>query len=76
MSQTAAVEDEDTVISNTDLGSSVVAVMQSAQTRRRDYSCLRGRLLFGRSAIGRVFAQAIVNSIFVVIVHVITHEAE
>ena len=51
-------------------------MMQSAQARRRNYSCFRGRLVFGRSAIGGVFAQAIVNSIFVVIVHVITHEAE
>jgi hypothetical protein len=37
MSQTAAVEDEETVISNTDLGSSVVAVMQSAQASPRDH---------------------------------------
>ena len=37
MSQTAAVEDEETVISNTALGSSVVAVMQSAQASPRDY---------------------------------------
>jgi len=51
-------------------------MVQSAQARRRNYSCFRGRRLFCRSAIGRVFAQVIVNSIFVVIVHVITHEAE
>jgi single-strand DNA-binding protein len=51
-------------------------MVQPAQARRRNYGCFRGRLLFGRSAVGRVFAQAIVNSIFVVIVHVITHEAE
>jgi hypothetical protein len=37
MSQTAAVEDEETLISNTDLGSSVVAVMQSAQASPRDH---------------------------------------
>jgi len=51
-------------------------MMQAAQARRRNYDCFRGRLLFGRSAVGRVFAEAIVNSIFVVIVHVITHQPE
>ena len=53
-----------------------IPMMQSAQAPRRDYGRFRGWLLFGRSAIGRVFAEAIVNSIFVVVVHVIPHEAE
>jgi hypothetical protein len=51
-------------------------MMQSAQSRRRNYGCFRGRFLFAQSAIGRVFAQAIVNSIFLAIVHVFPHEAE
>ena len=39
------------------------AIRPIAQTKLR---LLRGRFLFARSAIGRVFAQAIVNSIFLV----------
>jgi hypothetical protein len=52
------------------------ALVQPSQARIRNYGCFRGWRLLGRSAIGRVFAEAIVNSIFVVIVHVVTHEAE
>jgi hypothetical protein len=37
MSQTPAVEGEEAAISNTDSGSSVVAVMQSAQASPRDH---------------------------------------
>jgi len=40
-------------------------LMQSAQTRQRDYGCCRRWLLLDRSLIGRVFAEAIVNSVFV-----------
>jgi hypothetical protein len=42
-----------------------VPMMQSAQTRQRDYGCSRRWLLVDRSLIGCVFAEAIVNSIFV-----------
>ena len=49
-------------------------MMQSAQTRQRDYGCFRGWLLLDRSAIGRVFAEAIVNSVFVMVVHVIADQ--
>ena len=51
-----------------------IPMMQSAQTRQRDYGCFRGWLLIDQSAIGRVFAEAIVNSVFVVVVHVIAHQ--
>ena len=50
-------------------------MMQSAQARRRNYGRFRGRPLFGRPAIGRVFAQAIVNSVFVMVVHVIADQS-
>jgi hypothetical protein len=49
-------------------------MMQSAQTRQRDYGRFRGWLLLDRSAVGRVFAEAIVNSVFVVVVHIIAHQ--
>src|SRR6266851_2903856 len=49
-------------------------MMQSAQTRQRDYGCFRRWLSLDRSAIGRVFAEAIVNSVFVMVVHVIAHQ--
>jgi hypothetical protein len=49
-------------------------MMQSAQTRRRNHGSFRRRLLFGRSAIGRVFTETIVNSIFVIVVHVIADQ--
>ena len=32
--------------------------------------------MFGRPAIGRLFAETIVNSIFVIVVHVIADQAE
>jgi hypothetical protein len=51
-----------------------VPTMQSAQTRQRDYGCFRSWLLLDRSAIGRVFAEAIVNSVFVMVVHVIARQ--
>jgi hypothetical protein len=49
-------------------------MMQSAQARRRNYGRFRGRPLFGRPAIGRVFAEAVVNSIIVIAVHVIADQ--
>jgi hypothetical protein len=44
-------------------------MMQSAQARHRDYGSVCGWLWLDRSAGGRIFAKAIVNSIFVVVVH-------
>ena len=38
-------------------------MMQSAQARHRNYGCFRQRLWLDRSAVGRIFAEAIVNSI-------------
>ena len=49
-------------------------MMQSAQARRRNYGRFRGRPLFGRPANGRVFAEAIVNPILVLVVHVIADQ--
>ena len=46
-------------------------MMEPAQAPSRNHGRFRGRLLFGRPAIGRVFAETIVNSIFVMVVHVI-----
>ena len=46
-------------------------MMEPAQAPSRNHSHFRGRLLFGRPAIGRVFSETIVNSIFVMVVHVI-----
>jgi hypothetical protein len=50
-------------------------MMQSAQARGRDYRGFRGRLLFCRPAIGRVFVEAIVNSVFVMVVYVIADQS-
>jgi hypothetical protein len=49
-------------------------MMQSAQARHRSYGCIRRRLWLDRSAGGRIFAEAIVNSIFVVVVHVLADQ--
>ena len=52
-------------------------MMEPTQAPRRNHGRFRGRLLFGRPAIGRIFAETIVNSIFVMVVHVIAeHPAE
>src|ERR1700683_5323821 len=48
--------------------------VQSAQARHRNYGCFRRRLWLDRSAGGRIFAEAIVNSIFVVVVHVLADQ--
>jgi hypothetical protein len=49
-------------------------MMQSAQARDRNYGCSRRRLWLDRSAGGRIFVEAIVDSIFVVLVHVIADQ--
>jgi hypothetical protein len=54
--------------------SSAVPMMQSAQARHRNYGCFRRRLWLDRSAGERIFTEAIVNSIFVVVVHVIAEQ--
>ena len=46
------------------------AVRPNAPTRLR----LLSKMAFARSAIRRVFAEAIVNSVFVMVVHVIAHQ--
>ena len=51
-----------------------VPMMQSAQARHRNYGCFRRRLWLDRSAGRRIFAEAIVNSIFVVVVHIIADQ--
>ena len=49
-------------------------MMQSAQTRHRDYRSIRRWLWRDRPAGRRIFVQAIVNSIFVVVVYVIANQ--
>ena len=51
-----------------------IPMMQSAQARGRDYRAFRRRLLFGRPVIGRFFAEAVVNSIIVIVIHVISDQ--
>jgi hypothetical protein len=51
-----------------------VTMMQSAPARHRNYGCFRRRLWLDRSAGGRIFTEAIVNSIFVMVVHVIADQ--
>ena len=49
-------------------------MMEPAQARRRNHGPFRERLFIGRPAIGRIFAETIVNSIFVMVVHVIADQ--
>ena len=49
-------------------------MVQSAQTRQRNCGCFGRWLWLDRPASGRVFAEAIVNPIFVMVVHVIADQ--
>jgi hypothetical protein len=48
--------------------------MQSAQARRRIHGCFSRWLWLSRPTGGRVFAETIVNAIFVVVIHIIADQ--
>ena len=51
----------------------MVAVMQTTEARVRDHRCLRRRLRFDWPTVRCVFAQAVVNTIFVIVRHILTN---
>src|SRR5262249_15006420 len=53
-----------------------VAMVQATEARQGDHVGGGGRLRFDCSLVRSVFFERVVNSIFLVIVHVVTHQAE